>query len=869
MNTKADSTTPAPETPDFGPPESSEQGQPQDTSPPTQPADGEALFGSDPGPLIGSVLDPEGGVFEAQGSYSAWEQFAEQAFVNLDDLMDMGDEGPDEMLFGAQGGDDDLPALFGGNALDSFDDQESFGPMIPKVAFPEMPILPELMPTPVWSYDSDNSHDNNTNDTNDTAPSTGYDPMFTQQWYLKNTTGGVDINVTKAWEDFTGKGVKVAVCDTGIDYNHKELNANYLFDLDYNATLGTNDGKPASSSANHGTMVAGLIGAAKNNYGIMGVAYEASITSLMGDIRTEVGAALEKAVNVDVCSNSWTFQPFDSSPDIATALENIAQNGRGGLGTVTTFCASNERGEGIMSTYYSMNNSPYTLTVGAVGATGEFAEFSCAGPNILVTAPGVDILSTDQTPPDGAESSSDFATSSGTSFSTPIVSGVVALMLEANPDLGYRDVQSILAYTAVKTDDMDASSDRLDWAINSATNWNGGGMHASHDYGFGLVDATAAVRMAESWDYGQHTYANQVTQVASVTPNQAIPDNTGSSLTSTVTMGTDILVQQALVTITMDHHSFTDLEMTLTSPGGISSTIFYHPTFDYLAEHAKQTVADYKDAMAGTFVSSSTWTFKTVMVFGEHGQGNWTLEVTDTVSGNTGTLDSWTLTLYGDTVTTNDLYVFTNEYSAMADDDMGRQTITDTDGTDTINASAVTSASTIDLTPGDVSTINGAAMTISAGTIIENVHTGDGNDTIIGNTADNSLFGWRGADTISGFDGNDLLEGGVGHDTLTGGTGSDTFYYGISSDGGDSITDFSHADDTFNFSFSDFGQSAIGNLAADHFFTASDSVDVSDACFIYEADHLWYDSDGTGATAAVDMFQVTGDTVHVDDIAFV
>ena len=167
-------------------------------------------------------------------------------------------------------------------------------------------------------------------------------------------------------------------------------------------------------------------------------------------------------------------------------------------------------------------------------------------------------------------------------------------------------MQSILAYTAVKTDDMDASSDRLDWAINSATNWNGGGMHASHDYGFGLVDATAAVRMAESWDYGQHTYANQVTQVASVTPNQAIPDNTGSSLTSTVTMGTDILVQQALVTITMDHHSFTDLEMTLTSPGGISSTIFYHPTFDYLAEHAKQTVADYKDAMAGTFVSSST-----------------------------------------------------------------------------------------------------------------------------------------------------------------------------------------------------------------------------------------------------------------------
>lgn len=81
----------------------------------------------------------------------------------------------------------------------------------------------------------------------------------------------------------------------------------------------------------------------------------------------------------------------------------------------------------------------------------------------------------------------------GTSAATPIVSGVVALMLEANPNLGYRDVQEILALSARP---IDAASP--DWTTNRANTWNGGGFRVSHDYGFGLVDATAAVRLAET-----------------------------------------------------------------------------------------------------------------------------------------------------------------------------------------------------------------------------------------------------------------------------------------------------------------------------------------------------------------------------------
>ncbi len=56
--------------------------------------------------------------------------------------------------------------------------------------------------------------------------------------------------------------------------------------------------------------------------------------------------------------------------------------------------------------------------------------------------------------------------------------------------------------------------------------------------------------------------------------------------------------------------------------------------------------------------------------------------------------------------------------------------------------------------------------------------------------------------------------------------------YKSSAEGKDIVADFSHADDCFNFVFSEFGQSSTGTLASDHFFTSTSSVDVSDACFV-------------------------------------
>jgi subtilisin-like proprotein convertase family protein len=739
----------------------------------------------------------------------------------------------------------------------------------------DIPYMPPSQGTPFgptpgagrdFGTDDEDDYQNDNRNSPATSP---FDPLFSQQWYIRNTSGGVDLNVVKAWEEYTGEGIRVAVCDDGIDYNHPDLQPNYLTGEGYNQTEGT-DGYP-DPGMNHGTAVSGFIAAAKNGYGIQGIAYGAKIASFVdGDADGSLAAVLLRQTTFDISQNSWTLSPFQNATTVTDAVETLAQTGRGGLGTVVVFAGSNERAQEIMSPYYNTNSSPYGLAVGAVDSAGKYAWFSCAGPNLLVTAPGEDVISTDRTPPAGEDPNSYFHSGDGTSYSSPMVSGVIALMLEANANLGYRDVQTILAATAVRTSGMvSAEGKPWDWQVNGAENWNGGGMHASHDYGFGLVDATAAVRLAESWDNGAHTYANQAQDTASASPNQTIPDNTGASLTSSVTIAGTIVVQQAVVTIEMAHDRFDDLEISLTSPDGTSSTLLYHPSLDGLAAELKITTAEYLAERTGTFGSGNTWSFMTVTPFGEDGQGDWVLSVKDTVTGDVGTLESWTLTLYGDNPSDNDYYIYTDEYADMVADDVSRATLEDDGGTDTINASAVTGNSIVNLTPGAVSTLAGTSLTITATTTIEHAHTGDGNDILTGNAANNNLFGWRGSDVISGGAGNDLLYGGTDGDTLTGGTGNDIFSYSSPDEGGDHILDFSSLDDVFHFAFAAFGQSSAGTLAAEYFFTSASSINVSDACFYFEADTLWYDADGTNDDSAEQIALVMGDAVQANDIVFV
>ncbi len=355
------------------------------------------------------------------------------------------------------------------------------------------------------------------------SPDIPIDPMVSQQHYLSET------NVIPVWQDYTGKGIRIGQFEPGgefstgpeiFDIQHSDLAANV--DPAWLATQKKTGELPAEISK-HATMVAGVMVAARNNTGGVGVAYDATLgghyLSNNGSDLTTLG----KMSSYDVVNHSWSSKPdfalshteggaLNLPNTLKTVMHYAAANGRGGLGTVIVTAGGNQREQGGSAQGSLISHTRFGIQVGAINTPADLSTlqtrslpFSNPGASLLVSAPGSRVLSSSHhiKTERGAIFGSEYSTEQGTSFAAPIVSGVAALMLQANPNLGYRDVQQILALSARRVKDSASQ-----WRTNSATGWNGGGMHVSHDYGFGRVDARAAVRLAETWT-SKNTDANQ------------------------------------------------------------------------------------------------------------------------------------------------------------------------------------------------------------------------------------------------------------------------------------------------------------------------------------------------------------------------
>ena len=226
------------------------------------------------------------------------------------------------------------------------------------------------------------------------------------------------INAFDVWKRTEGKGIKVAVIDSGVNYNHEDLKANYAGGANF---TDEGDSDDPMDGHGHGTHVAGTIAAAKNGIGVVGVAPQARIYSVKvlessgyGD-RSYVISGIEWAVK----NKMQVINMSLGSPQMTEAQQKAIQAAHA-AGIIIVCSAGNRGPEGPMS---YPGRYPETIAVAASSRTDAVASFSSRGKEVDVIAPGVSIYSTTK---DGK-----YGYQSGTSMASPHVAGLAALALAA------------------------------------------------------------------------------------------------------------------------------------------------------------------------------------------------------------------------------------------------------------------------------------------------------------------------------------------------------------------------------------------------------------------------------------------------------
>ncbi|MBR0433899.1 MAG: S8 family serine peptidase [Bacteroidaceae bacterium] len=299
------------------------------------------------------------------------------------------------------------------------------------------------------------------------------DPMFNQQWGLHNNVyTDIDISVCTAWNYATGKNIKIAILDQGVDLSHIDLAA-HISNLSYDTETNSS---PSIVHGDHATHCAGIAAAIKDNgIQIAGVAPEATIVSISNSLAVTTNSRLKRADGivwayqngVDIISNSWLSSTQHSAID--EAIHDAFKYGRHGKGCVIVFASGNGYSNNVS---YPANCNDTILAVGSINNTGMRAPSSNYGTALDIVAPGVNILSTLPNDTVGYDS--------GTSMACPHVAGVAALILERNSELTVNQVNSIIHSNAKKLPGVNFNVTKPDGF------WN-------NEYGYGLVDAYSSV----------------------------------------------------------------------------------------------------------------------------------------------------------------------------------------------------------------------------------------------------------------------------------------------------------------------------------------------------------------------------------------
>lgn len=454
------------------------------------------------------------------------------------------------------------------------------------------------------------------------------DTSYNQQWGYFDADAGIRANT--AWDLANGSGIIVAVLDTGIT-NHSDLNANVIAGYDFiNDTFVSRDGNgrdsdpsdpgdwsasgecgagvPGSNSSWHGTHVAGTVGAVTNNAkGVAGTAFGAKIMPVRvlgrcGGYTSDIADAIVWASGGTVSgvpAVSQRAHVINMSLGGSGACDTTTQNAINGAvsrGTVVVVAAGNSNADASNFSPASCNN---VITVASVTSSSSRSSFSNYGAKIDVSAPGSSILSTLNSGTTSPSTES-YASYNGTSMAAPHVAGTVALVQSrrlalGQPLLSPSEVESLLKSTAYPL----------------AGSCSGG-------CGAGIIDARRAVESAGGGGGGggTQTYTNgtdvQIRDNTTVESPITVSGRSGNAPTSTA------------VAVNIVHTYRGDLVIDLVAPDGSTYRL------------KNSSGSDSADNVNATY---------NVNLSSEPINGTWKLRVRDVYSGDTGYINSWSITL--------------------------------------------------------------------------------------------------------------------------------------------------------------------------------------------------------------------------------
>ncbi|MDQ5943735.1 MAG: Peptidase protein [Patescibacteria group bacterium] len=323
------------------------------------------------------------------------------------------------------------------------------------------------------------------------ALATPNDPLFSQQWHLTK------VSSPAAWDISTGlPSAKVAVIDTGFALNHQDLSAK--LDIANAYDFANNDASPMAGTNNpngdyisHGTLTAGLAGAATNNgLGVASLGWNISVLPVQALDDDGFGdtASIISAINWSVSKGAKVISLSLGSPDqdglLAQAIQSAVDSG------VVVVAASGN--DGCDCVIYPANYAS-VIAVGSSNSNDSRSSFSSYGDNLDVLAPGEGTIRT--TYMTASNMTSLYTTSaSGTSISTPIVSALAGLIKSIKSDTTTAEVQSLIRLGADKVSGM-------------------GGQDFTKQYGYGRVNAQKTLSLVKDyrWEYaGQSGPSNFV-----------------------------------------------------------------------------------------------------------------------------------------------------------------------------------------------------------------------------------------------------------------------------------------------------------------------------------------------------------------------